>query len=216
MSFHLPTYKRIPCADEGFELYEVHVAQLLPTQWCVGLAEVNSRQLDFNELSPKERLNYLKNKPVPLVRNGSGSLWMIDRHHRLRALLDLEQNATTYGYVIENFPTEDESESLRLLAERGWLYLYNGRGQGPLSPQDLAKSLLQLEDDPYRSLAWKLKKEGLLRPEPLIPYHEFRWGNWLRSRALPPFSSKSLKPALPAARSLVRSSAASQLAGWIG
>ncbi|MFL0746445.1 MAG: ParB-like protein [Prochlorococcus sp.] len=216
MSFHLPTYKRIPCADEGFELYEVDVAQLQPTQWCVGLAEVNSRQLDFNELSPKERLNYLKNKPVPLVRNGSGSLWMIDRHHRLRALLDLEQNATTYGYVIENFPTEDESESLRLLAERGWLYLYNGRGQGPLSPQDLPKSLLQLEDDPYRSLAWKLKKEGLLRPEPLIPYHEFRWGNWLRSRALPPFSSKSLKPALPAARSLVRSNAASHLAGWIG
>jgi len=216
LSFHLPTYKRIPCADEGFELYEVDVAQLQPTQWCVGLAEVNSRQLDFTEQSPKERLNYLKSKPVPLVRNGSGSLWMIDRHHRLRALLDLEQNATTYGYVIENFPTEDESESLRLLAERGWLYLYNGRGQGPLSPQDLPKSLLQLEDDPYRSLAWKLKKEGLLRPEPLIPYHEFRWGNWLRSRALPPFSSKSLKPALPAARSLVCSSAASHLAGWIG
>ncbi len=216
MSFHLPTYKRIPSADEGFELYEVAVAQLQPTQWCVGLAEVNSRQLDFTEQSPKERLNYLKSKPVPLVSNGSGSLWMIDRHHRLRALLDLEQNATTYGYVIENFPTEDESESLRLLAERGWLYLYNGRGQGPLSPQDLPKSLLQLEDDPYRSLAWKLKKEGLLRPEPLIPYHEFRWGNWLRSRALPPFSSKHLKPALPAARSLVRSNAASHLAGWIG
>ena len=216
MSFHLASYHRIPSADEGFELFEVSVAQLQPTQWCVGLAEVNSRQLYFRRQSPKERKKYLKGKPVPLVSNCSGSLWMIDRHHRLRALLDLDQDATTYGYVIENLPVEDDSETLRLLAERGWLYLYNGRGHGPLSPQGLPKSLLQLEDDPYRSLAWKLKSEGLLRPEPLIPYHEFRWGTWLRSRALPPFSSKRLEPALPAARSLVRSNASSLLAGWIG
>ncbi len=216
LSFHLPSYQRIPSADQGFELFKVPVAQLQPTQWCVGLAEVSSRQLDFREESPKQRQKYLKRKPVPLVRNRSGSLWMIDRHHRLRALLELDREATTYGYVIENCSAEDDSESLRLLAERGWLYLYNGRGHGPLSPQGLPKSLLQLEDDPYRSLVWKLKREGLLRPEPLIPYHEFRWGAWLRSRALPPFSSKRLEPALPAARSLVCSRSASHLAGWIG
>ena len=216
MPFHLPSYKRIPSADEGFELFEVAVAQLQPTQWCVGLAEVKSRQLDFRGKSPNDQKKYLKGKPVPLVRNRSGSLWMIDRHHRLRALLDLDQDATTYGYLIENCPAEDDLESLRLLADRGWLYLYNGRGHGPLLPQGLPKSLLKLEDDPYRSLAWKLKSEGLIRPEPLIPYHEFRWGTWLRSRALPPFSSHCLEPALPAARSLVRSNAASHLAGWIG
>jgi hypothetical protein len=73
-----------------------------------------------------------------------------------------------------------------------------------------------LQDDPYRSLVWKLKKERLIDPEPLIPFHEFRWGAWLRSRSLPPFSSLALEPALPAARALVRSHAASHLAGWTG
>ena len=46
---------------------------------------------------------------------------------------------------------------------------------------------MDLDDDPYRSLIWKLKKEGLITPQPQIPYHEFRWGAWLRRRPLPPF-----------------------------
>ena len=42
---------------------------LQPTQMCVGLAEVWSRQRDFGQDSQSERLNYLRRKPVPLVRN---------------------------------------------------------------------------------------------------------------------------------------------------
>jgi hypothetical protein len=76
--------------------------------------------------------------------------------------------------------------------------------------------LLGLEDDPYRSLVWKLKQEKVIAPAPLIPFHEFRWGAWLRSRSLPPFSSLRLEPALPAARALARSRAARGLAGWKG
>ena len=41
---------------------------------CVGLAEVWSRQRDFGEDSKSERLNYLRGKPVPLVRNREGQL----------------------------------------------------------------------------------------------------------------------------------------------
>ena len=83
-------------------------------------------------------------------------------------------------------------------------------------PTALPSRLLDLQDDPYRSLVWKLKKEGWIEPEPLIPFHEFRWGAWLRRRPLPPFSSARLEPALPVARALVRSQAASHLAGWKG
>jgi hypothetical protein len=65
---------------------------------------------------------------------------------------------------------------------------------------ELPRTLLDLEDDPYRSLVWKLKKEGFIKPQPQIPYHEFRWGAWLRRRPLPPFSSRQLQPALAPAR----------------
>ena len=76
--------------------------------------------------------------------------------------------------------------------------------------------MLGCQDDPYRSLVWKLKREGVIDRAPLIPFHEFRWAAWLRRKALPPFNSQQLEPALPAARAYARSAAASRMAGWKG
>ena len=180
------------------------------------MAEIVSRQRDFAEDDPKEQRQYLKRKPTPLVRSAAGDLWMVDRHHRLRALLELDPQATAFGYVALEVDSADPAVVLAELQRRGWLYLYDGRGLGPQHPSVLPPTLLGTQDDPYRSLVWKLKREKVITSAPLIPFHEFRWGAWLRSRQLPPFSSAKLEPALPAARALARSQAASRLAGWIG
>ncbi len=216
MSLRLPPYQPLPSPPPDVELIEVSIARLQPTQLCVGLAEVRSRQRDFLEESAEQRLRYLRTKPVPLVRGGEGELWMIDRHHRLRALVEVDPEARAYGYVVLDLPGSGRHAVLQEMARRGWLYLHDGRGLGPLEPAVLPRHLLDLQDDPYRSLVWKLKRERLIEPHPLIPYHEFRWGAWLRSRPLPPFGSHRLEPALPTARSLVRSAAAAHLAGWTG
>ncbi|MFQ6539697.1 MULTISPECIES: ParB-like protein [Aphanothece] len=216
MALRLPPYQQLPPPRSGDPLIELPIASLQPTQLCVGLAEVRSRQIDFQAENRGERRQYLGSKPVPLVRNGAGEVWMVDRHHRLRALLELQPDGTAFGYVVLELPTTERAEVLEELARRGWLYLYDGRGLGPLHPAVLPRQLTGLQDDPYRSLVWKLKKEGVIEPAPLIPFHEFRWGAWLRSRSLPPFSSLHLDPALPAARALARSAAASHLAGWRG
>ena len=217
MALHLPPYQPLPPPpEEPDSLIEVAVAELRPCQLCIGLAEIRHRQADFARESPKERRRYLRRKPVPLVRDASGALWMVDRHHRLRGLLELEPDTTAFGYVILQLASHDPSAALEALAQRGWLYLHDGRGQGPWPPERLPQSLLSLDDDPYRSLVWKLKQEKVISPAPLIPFHEFRWGAWLRSRCLPPFGSLCLEPALPAARALARSAAASRLAGWRG
>ena len=216
MSLHLPPYQPLPAPTADQELLRVSVAKLQPTQMCVGLTEVHSRQRDFAEESSSQRLRYLRGKPVPLVRSGDGAHWMVDRHHRLRALVEMEPQAEAFGYVVLDLASTDRRVVLEELQRRGWLYLYDGRGLGPLPPTALPARLLDLQDDPYRSLVWKLKKEGCIDPAPLIPFHEFRWGAWLRRRPLPPFSSARLEPALPVARALVRSRAASHLAGWRG
>jgi hypothetical protein len=213
MALRLPPYQPLPAPAN--ELLEVPLAALHPTQLCVGMAEIRSRQADFAADDPKERRRYLKRKPTPLVRSASGELWMVDRHHRLRALLELDPSATAFGYVALQLEVSERQAVLEQLHQRGWLYLYDGRGLGPLHPSALPTSLAGTQDDPYRSLVWKLKREGLVAAAPLIPFHEFRWGAWLRSRNLPHFSSERLEPALPAARALVRSQAASHLAGWI-
>jgi hypothetical protein len=217
MALHLPDYQPLPPPpDDPDSLLEVAVAELRPTQLCIGLAEIRHRQADFASESRKERRRYLRRKPVPLVRASDGALWMVDRHHRLRGLLELEPDATAFGYVALQLARADPRLVLQELQQRGWLYLHDGRGQGPWPPERLPLTLLGLEDDPYRSLVWKLKLEKVIAPAPLIPFHEFRWGAWLRSRCLPPFRSMCLEPALPAARTLARSAAASRLAGWKG
>ena len=216
MALRLPPFQPLPApTGDDVDLLEVPLQALQPTQLCVGMAEIRSRQLDFAADDAKQRRRYLKRKPTPLVRSASGELWMVDRHHRLRALLELDPNATAFGYVVLQLEVSERHAVLEHLHQRGWLYLYDGRGLGPLHPTALPSSLSGTQDDPYRSLVWKLKREGLVAAAPLIPFHEFRWGAWLRSRNLPPFSSERLDPALPAARALVRSQAASHLAGWI-
>ena len=216
MPLRLPTYQPIPAPDREAELIEVPAAQLQPTQWCVGLAEIWSRERDFAQDTRQKRLAYLRGKPVPLIRSADGAMWMLDRHHRLRGLIGIDPGATTWAYVVQELPTADKNAVLAFLQSQGWLYLYDGRGIGPRPAEQLPNSLLGLEDDPYRSLVWKLKQEGWIKPQPLIPYHEFRWAAWLRSRPLPPFSSKLLDPALAAARQLVCSAAAEHMPGWKG
>ena len=216
MVLHLPDYQPLPAPDPKQPLITVPIAALRPTQLCVGLAEVRSRQQDFGQESAAQRLDYLRRKPVPLVRGGNGQFWMVDRHHRLRGLIELDPQALAYGYIVLEAPSPDPLLVLAELERRGWLYLFDGRGQGPLEPTALPDNLFGLEDDPFRSLVWKLKQEGVIASAPLIPFHEFRWGAWLRRRPMPPISSLRLEAAMPAARAYARSHAAAHLAGWKG
>ena len=215
MALDLSGYQPIPEAGRKTELIEIPIASLQPTQWCVGLAEVWARQEDFASETRQQRLAYLKGKPVPLVRSAAGEVWMVDRH-RLRGLLDLDPQSTTWGYVIAELPCSDRSEVLRFLEQQGWLYLIDGRGSGPRQPMELPRTLLDLEDDPYRSLVWKLKKEGFIKPQPQILITNFAGVPGCVDGPYHPFSSRQLQPALAPARRLVCSQAASSMAGWKG
>jgi hypothetical protein len=213
VTLRLPPYQPLPAPDPARALIEVRIADLQPTQMCVGFAEVRSRQRDFSQETAAERRSYLASKPVPLVK-AEGGFWMVDRHHRLRGLVELDPEATAFGYVVLELGAASRPHVLDELHRRGWLYLYDGRGVGPHPATALPHRLPDLLDDPYRSLVWKLKREKRIAAQPLIPFHEFRWGAWLRRRPLPPFSSERLEPALATARALVASAAAAHLAGW--
>ena len=85
------------------------------------MAEVWARQIDFASETRQERLQYLRGKPVPLVRGASGELWMVDRHHRLRALLEIDPHATTPGYLIADQAGNGLDAVLAFLQLQGWL-----------------------------------------------------------------------------------------------
>ena len=152
-----PTYSRIPEAEDASQLFQVPIAALHPTQWCIGLAEIWSRQQDFAKEDQQEHLDYLRRKPVPLVRGGDGTLWMVDRHHRLRALLGLNSGATTWGYLIEELP--DSSATTSEVSEPSCSTDRWAR-QWPASGKELPTSLMDLDDDPYARLSGSSKRRG--------------------------------------------------------
>ncbi|MDM7938675.1 MAG: ParB/Srx family N-terminal domain-containing protein [Cyanobium sp. CZS 48M] len=186
------------------DLLELPIGRLQPTQLCLGLAEVRSRARDFARESAAERRRYLRTRPVPVAVSSAGEHWMIDRHHRLRALMEVDSSATAFCSVVLELVGASRAHCLEELNRRGWLYLRDGEGRGPLPPERLPSDLGGLEDDPFRSLVWKLKQEGLIRAQPQVPFLEFHWGLWLRRQELPAFTSMDLSPALPTARTLLQ------------
>tara|TARA_Y100001968_G_C19360877_1_gene719737 strand:+ start:503 stop:1159 length:657 start_codon:yes stop_codon:yes gene_type:complete len=209
-------YSQIPKPNSKNKIFKIKVKHLRPTQICVGFSEVLARKKEFIKETEKERLEYLHSKPTPIVTDKNNNLWILDRHHRLRALIEIDNNAEAYGYIVSKLNTTDISTTLNYLLKQGWLYLYDSRGKGPQTTKSLPHNLLKMQDDPFRSLVWKLKKEGFILPQPLIPYNEFEWSKWLRTRPLPPFNSKNLHPAVSIAQHLVCSKTASHLPGWAG
>ena len=138
-ALRLPAYQPIPGVDSDTELIEVPAAALHPTQWCIGLAEIWSREKDFAEETRQERLDYLRGKPVPLIRSASGALWMLDRHHRLRGLLGIDPHATTWGYVIRELHRQPKcragfSSTTGLVVSVRWTgdWSTTGRGAAPV------------------------------------------------------------------------------------
>jgi hypothetical protein len=77
-----------------------------------------------------------------------------------------------------------------------------------------------LPDDPYRSLAWRLRKnDGFCRSiMPQKEFAEFVWADWLRMRPELPVDAvrASAEKMLPTALALARSPAAKDVPGYVG
>jgi hypothetical protein len=48
---------------------------------------------------------------------------------------------TTYGYVIDDLTSDTREEALQALHDKGWLYLHDGRGNGPVASERLARHI---------------------------------------------------------------------------
>jgi hypothetical protein len=84
----------------------------------------------------------------------------------------------------------------------------------------LRNSLEQLPDDPYRTLAWMVrKKDGYCRAlMDQREFAEFIWADWMRSRAEFPAAQVAAAPdkLLKTALKLAESPAAEGLPGYVG
>jgi len=84
-----------------------------------------------------------------------------------------------------------------------------------LSPVLLPEKIKMLQDDPYRSLAWLVRKNGGYK-KTAIPFAEFKWARYFRKKIKLSGKKHAIKDALPLALELARDPEAENLPGYIG
>ena len=190
---------------------------LKPTQFAIGLLEVEYKVLRLQRMSKKRRRKAIARTKIPVVISPWGELCVTDHHHflfacwhagiqkvRIDVVKDLSQSKLSYTKFWEKLAASKQA------------YLFDQFGHGPREPLYLPMDVRGMSDDPYRSLAWMVRKEGGFENS-TESFCEFRWADFFRKhRLLEKHGRKGFHPALRRAIRLARSHAAADLPGYVG
>jgi hypothetical protein len=192
-----------------------NILSLRPTQFVLGMKEIEAKVSRLKLMSDKERLKYCEGHKIPLVIGPKNEMYMIDHHHFARACW--EQNVKEYEVtVIKDLSRLDEMEFWNVMIREGWTYLYDQFGMGPHSPLSLPTDVRCMADDPFRSLAWAVRDAGFIKKCD-VPFFEFQWAAYFRFNLEMPLHSKSdFKTAIEKAKKLAKAKAARHLPGALG
>jgi hypothetical protein len=189
------------------------VSELHPAQMALGYREVAYRVQRFQAMPPDELDTYLLEHFLPVVIAPDRLPYVVDHHHRARAIQMTGLRKTVYIKVLENCKDWSEAEFWHLMREKAWVYLYDKDGQ-PIDPSAIPRGLADLQDDKYRSLAWGvLEAGGYERSD--IPFQEFLWGNYFRQHLSFDNTDAGFQQAVAEALPLCQSPEASHLPGYI-
>ena len=101
-----------------------------------------------------------------------------------------------------------------MLDNRRWVYPYDIKGERRHF-KDIPKSIADLKDDPFRSLAGELRRAGGFAKD-TTPFSEFLWADFLRRRLSRKDVDADFEKAIEKGLSLARSKDAIYLPGWCG
>jgi len=194
-------------------LHTVSISDLRPTQMTVGMREVEEKRKAWRGLDIKKSAGFLGRHMIPVVRGPKDRLYVVDHHHLARALHDegVEEVLTS---PLADLRTLDKDEFWRFLDNRGWMHPFDADGVRQ-SRSELPKTVADLKDDPYRSLAGELRFAGGYAKD-ATPFSEFLWADALRRRVDSKTAQNDPETALEEALAFAKSAAASYLPGWCG
>lgn len=195
-------------------LNPVELGALRPTQITVGYREVDEKRRLWREKREADRDGkYLGRHMVPVVKGPKDRFYLLDRHHLCRALM-AEGVAEVLVDVQADLAALKPAEFWVFLDHRAWCHPYDARGER-VAFDEIPKSLADLPDDPYRSLAGELRRAGGFAKD-ITPFSEFVWANYLRRRIKRKLVEDDFGAALTKALKLAKLEAASFMPGWCG
>jgi hypothetical protein len=172
------------CAKVVGMTTRVNVLDLRPTQFAVGMLEVDHKIDELQKLKKKDFARYFKETVVPVVRSPSNELYVLDHHHFLFVCYHL-------GIRKVRVQVKKDLSKSKLTYRAFWKWMYHRRnaypycqfGEGPREAIYLPRDIRGVADDPYRSLAWFVRKAGAFKNSDKN-FAEFRWANFFRSKKL--------------------------------
>jgi hypothetical protein len=195
-------------------LHPVPILSLRPTQMTVGMREVKEKRERWREQkSKKKQAELLGKHTIPVVLGPDARYYVIDHHHLARALHD-EEVKDVLVTLIGDLSMVERDDFWGVMDNKRWVYPYDAKGERRHF-RDLPKSVSDLKDDPFRSLAGELRRAGGFAKD-TTPFSEFLWADFLRRRIPRKQVENHFAGAMEKALSHAKSKEAVYLPGWCG
>jgi hypothetical protein len=195
-------------------LHPIPILSLRPTQMTVGMREVKEKRRRWRQHKSKKKQGELLGRHmIPVVHGPDGCHYIIDHHHLARALHD-EGVENVLVTIIADLTMVDRNSFWLVLDSRRWVYPYDAKGVRH-HYKDIPKSVADLKDDPFRSLAGELRRAGGFAKD-TTPFSEFLWADFFRRRLSRKNVAGDFEKAVEKALGLARSNEAVYLPGWCG
>lgn len=191
----------------------VAVADLRPTQITVGMREVLTKRKRWRETATKKGEKFLGKHMIPVILGPKLRHYVTDHHHLARALHDegVKDVAVT---VRANLSKLEPDAFWIVMDNRNWMHPFDAKGCRR-HYRDIPKSIAELVDDPFRSLAGELRRAGGFAKD-TTPFSEFLWADFLRRRMRRKDVERDFERAVEEALELAKSDDADYLPGWCG
>jgi hypothetical protein len=194
-------------------IHPVAIADLRPTQITVGMREVEAKRKAWRDKAETKGGEFLGRHMVPVILGPSDRYYVIDHHHMTRALLE-EGQTNVLVTVIANLSRLEKESFWFVMDCREWMHPFDAEGKRR-DYTDLPKSIKDLVDDPFRSLAGELRRLGGFAKD-TTPFSEFLWADFLRRRLKLKSVVADFSGALEKSLKLAKSDEADYLPGWCG
>src|ERR1700759_3651416 len=140
-------------------LQPVPILSLRPTQMTVGMREVKEKRKRWREhKSEKKKAELLGRHMIPVVHGPDERYYVVDHHHLARALHE-EGVKDVLVTLIGDLTMVERDAFWGVMDNKRWVYPYDVKGERRHFIE-LQKSIKDLKDDPYRSLAVELRRAG--------------------------------------------------------
>jgi len=162
---------------------KIHVDSIRPTQFSIGPLEVTAETTFGQKYLGEDRFqDFLTMFYIPITI-GLENFYLTDKHHHVASIKRSPKVANSdkwiTAFINENRADDSEDEFWRYMVESNLVWLYGPKGEGPLDPAFLPQSINTMRSDPFRDLAYVIKKrEGFIDTE--ANFQEFAWANYFR------------------------------------